>query len=129
MVSNTGVKAVTRMYINHLEEYLTPEDLSVIPSPLLTKSWPVCVSFVGKDEYLLGSQIVNGLDENESKALNEFLRPGPRKEVVFEGKKVKAAIVTCGGLCPGLNTVIREIVMALTKTYGPSYYAINAFLT
>ena len=29
-----------------------------------------------------------------------------------------AAIVTCGGLCPGLNTVIREIVCALYHMYG-----------
>lgn len=31
---------------------------------------------------------------------------------------MRAAIVTCGGLCPGLNTVIREIVMCLHYTYG-----------
>lgn len=32
-------------------------------------------------------------------------------------RSVRAAIVTCGGLCPGLNTVIREIVMSLHYTY------------
>lgn len=31
---------------------------------------------------------------------------------------VKPAIVTCGGLCPGLNTVIRELVMCLHYNYG-----------
>jgi 6-phosphofructokinase 1 len=31
---------------------------------------------------------------------------------------VKACIVTCGGLCPGLNTVIREIVCGLWTQYG-----------
>ncbi|GAB4831644.1 hypothetical protein Ancab_005656 [Ancistrocladus abbreviatus] len=35
-------------------------------------------------------------------------RAGPRKQIYFEPKKVKAAIVTCGGLCPGLNDVIRQ---------------------
>lgn len=29
-----------------------------------------------------------------------------------------ACIVTCGGLCPGLNTVIREIVCGLSYMYG-----------
>ena len=31
---------------------------------------------------------------------------------------MKALIVTCGGLCPGLNNVIREIVMCLYYCYG-----------
>jgi 6-phosphofructokinase 1 len=33
-------------------------------------------------------------------------------------EKVNCAIVTCGGLCPGLNNVIREIVNTLYQTYG-----------
>ncbi|GJN03616.1 hypothetical protein PR202_ga21080 [Eleusine coracana subsp. coracana] len=44
-------------------------------------------------------------------------RAGPRKEIYFEPEEVKAAIVTCGGLCPGLNDVIRQIVFTL-ETYG-----------
>eukprot|EP00850_Spirogloea_muscicola_P013082 SM000087S23364 [mRNA] locus=s87:270759:272523:- [translate_table: standard] len=38
--------------------------------------------------------------------------------VMFRSDEVKAAIVTCGGLCPGLNTVIRELVMSLWRQYG-----------
>jgi len=38
--------------------------------------------------------------------------------VYFESDDVQAAIVTCGGLCPGLNTVIRELVCALYHMYG-----------
>lgn len=48
----------------------------------------------------------------------KFLRAGPRKEIFFNPKQVKAAIVTCGGLCPGLNVVIRELVMCLWFNYG-----------
>ncbi|XP_021835160.1 ATP-dependent 6-phosphofructokinase 5, chloroplastic [Spinacia oleracea] len=44
-------------------------------------------------------------------------RAGPRKEIYFEPTKVKAAIVTCGGLCPGLNDVIRQIFFTLER-YG-----------
>ncbi|CAN6217657.1 unnamed protein product [Urochloa humidicola] len=44
-------------------------------------------------------------------------RAGPRKEIYYEPEEVKAAIVTCGGLCPGLNDVIRQIVFTL-ETYG-----------
>lgn len=38
--------------------------------------------------------------------------------VCFEASRVRAAIVTCGGLCPGLNTVIRELVVGLWNMYG-----------
>lgn len=39
-------------------------------------------------------------------------------QVYFESDEVHACIVTCGGLCPGLNTVIREIVCGLSHMYG-----------
>lgn len=39
-------------------------------------------------------------------------------QVCFESDEVHACIVTCGGLCPGLNTVIREIVCGLYHMYG-----------
>jgi len=47
-----------------------------------------------------------------------FLRAGPRLHVAFEPNRVKSAIVTCGGLCPGLNVVKRELVMSLWYNYG-----------
>lgn len=47
-----------------------------------------------------------------------FHRAGPRYHVLFTPDEVKAAIVTCGGLCPGLNSVIRELVDALWYQYG-----------
>ncbi|XP_061369597.1 ATP-dependent 6-phosphofructokinase 6-like isoform X1 [Gastrolobium bilobum] len=47
-----------------------------------------------------------------------FRRAGPRQKVYFNSDQVHACIVTCGGLCPGLNTVIREIVCGLSYMYG-----------
>ncbi|KAG6557429.1 hypothetical protein Mapa_000698 [Marchantia paleacea] len=44
-------------------------------------------------------------------------RAGPRSKIYFDPTEVKAAIVTCGGLCPGLNDVIRQIVLTL-DVYG-----------
>ncbi|KAK9107640.1 hypothetical protein Syun_023651 [Stephania yunnanensis] len=44
-------------------------------------------------------------------------RAGPRQQIYFEPGKVKAGILTCGGLCPGLNDVIRQIVLTL-EIYG-----------
>jgi 6-phosphofructokinase 1 len=43
---------------------------------------------------------------------------GPRDTIYFDPSKVHAAIVTCGGLCPGINDVIRSIVMELWYWYG-----------
>ncbi len=40
-----------------------------------------------------------------------FETAGPRREIYFDPFRAKAAVVTCGGLCPGLNDVIRAIVM------------------
>jgi 6-phosphofructokinase 1 len=43
---------------------------------------------------------------------------GPREKIFFDPSKTKAAIVTCGGLCPGINDVIRALVMELYHRYG-----------
>ncbi|RDY58674.1 ATP-dependent 6-phosphofructokinase [Flagellimonas nanhaiensis] len=45
-------------------------------------------------------------------------KAGPRQDIFYDPKKVTAAIVTCGGLCPGINNVIRGVVMALHYFYG-----------
>ena len=43
---------------------------------------------------------------------------GPRKMLFFDPQKTRAGIVTCGGLCPGLNNVIRSLVLELYHGYG-----------
>ena len=47
-----------------------------------------------------------------------YVRAGPREYLHFDPAQVSAAIVTCGGLCPGLNNVVREITNTLTLLYG-----------
>jgi 6-phosphofructokinase 1 len=47
-----------------------------------------------------------------------FERAGPRQHLFFEPAKTRAAIVTCGGLCPGINNVIRTLFFELTRNYG-----------
>jgi 6-phosphofructokinase 1 len=42
---------------------------------------------------------------------------GPRRKIFFDPSKTRAAIVTCGGLCPGLNDVIAGLVRNLTYHY------------
>jgi 6-phosphofructokinase 1 len=43
---------------------------------------------------------------------------GPRERLFFDPREVRAGIVTCGGLCPGLNNVIRSLVLELHHGYG-----------
>ena len=47
-----------------------------------------------------------------------FELAGPREKIFFDPKKTRAGIVTCGGLCPGLNNVIRSLVLELEYGYG-----------
>lgn len=47
-----------------------------------------------------------------------FEEAGPRASIFFDPPRTTAAIVTCGGLCPGLNNVIRAVYGELTYNYG-----------
>ncbi|MET7993744.1 ATP-dependent 6-phosphofructokinase [Amycolatopsis sp. NPDC005232] len=46
-----------------------------------------------------------------------FEAAGPRRKIFFDPPRVTAGIVTCGGLCPGLNNVIRGLVQELAVHY------------
>ncbi len=75
--------------------------------------------FVSDSEHVL---FHSNLSEIESR-LEDGKRPpclemaGPREKIYFDPSKLKCGIVTCGGLCPGLNDVIRAIVMSLFHHY------------
>jgi len=46
-----------------------------------------------------------------------FLRAGATEKIYWNPKAVRAGIVTCGGLCPGLNSIIREVTRCLRHCY------------
>ncbi|THB80546.1 MAG: ATP-dependent 6-phosphofructokinase [Desulfobacteraceae bacterium] len=64
----------------------------------------------------------------ETKYFNEFCKSnttppsfeqaGPREKIYFDPSKLRCAIATCGGLCPGLNDIIRSIVLELYHCYN-----------
>lgn len=58
------------------------------------------------------------LCQKTKKPPRSFEQAGPRRKIYFEPSKVKAAILTAGGLCPGLNDVIRSLVLTLHYLYG-----------
>jgi 6-phosphofructokinase 1 len=47
-----------------------------------------------------------------------YEQAGPRSHIFFDPSKLKCALVMCGGLCPGLNDLIRSIVLELHYGYG-----------
>ncbi|AGL19387.1 ATP-dependent 6-phosphofructokinase [Actinoplanes sp. N902-109] len=52
--------------------------------------------------------------------LPSFEPGGARRRIFFDPSKIRVGIVTCGGLCPGLNDVIRGLVLTLNNQYGVS---------
>lgn len=50
-------------------------------------------------------------------AMDGFLRAGATRKIFWDPKHVRAGIVTCGGLCPGLNSIIREVTRCLWHQY------------
>lgn len=56
-------------------------------------------------------------DQHKPPTAKAFLRAGPRQHLHFNPTEVRGAIVTCGGLCPGLNSVIHHLVNTLLRTY------------
>ena len=51
-----------------------------------------------------------------SPIITAYLRAGARKKLWYRKEEVGAVIVTCGGICPGLNNIIREIVVSFYST-------------
>ncbi|MBR6324864.1 MAG: ATP-dependent 6-phosphofructokinase, partial [Victivallales bacterium] len=52
------------------------------------------------------------------KPVPTFVAAGPRKKIFHDAQWSRAAIVTCGGICPGLNDVIKALVNTLYYIYG-----------
>ncbi len=71
------------------------------------------------DRIIYDSSLNNFLSCKEKNEIPiSFEKAGPREYLFFEPAKTKVAIVTCGGLCPGLNNVIRSIYYQLRDRYG-----------
>ena len=78
------------------------------------------VKFVGEEDHVLYHTDPNKIEPffNAGHQPPAFELAGPRSKIYFDPSKLKCGIVTCGGLCPGLNDVIRAIVMGLHYHYG-----------
>ncbi|GHT79184.1 ATP-dependent 6-phosphofructokinase [Spirochaetia bacterium] len=74
--------------------------------------------YVSDDEFVLPDAGVMLGNQKPVKRGQVFERAGPREFIYFMPKHVHAGIVSCGGLCPGINDVIRAIVRCLWYRYG-----------
>lgn len=85
-----------------------------IPSPMSH------VRFVKDEERVLYHSSLNELEVllETGKRAPGFELAGPRKVIFFDPSKLKCGIVTCGGICPGVNDVIRAITLSLFHHYG-----------
>lgn len=100
--------------VPHLTNFLP--NLPSYPNPLQTSQAYSIVknTFVSPEDVVAQTVVVQ---KNSPRGVH-FRRAGPREKVYFKAEEVRACIVTCGGLCPGINTVIREIVFGLKNMYG-----------
>ncbi len=82
--------------------------------------WPRNLNFVPEGAELVPTQRVMPTADGgaPAKPLRSWLIAGPPERVVWDPANTRAAIATCGGLCPGLNTVVRELVMCMHYVYG-----------
>jgi 6-phosphofructokinase 1 len=94
-----------------------------IPSPLTQPDQ----AFIDDDDRVLWSANLKDITAFEQQSgdrraseLPSFESAGPRKLLYFDPTKIACGIVTCGGLCPGLNDVIRAITLTLHHDYRVS---------
>jgi 6-phosphofructokinase 1 len=81
-----------------------------------------CINFVSDDNRIviqIDAQRISRM-VNDGRELPSFELAGPRCNIYFDPSKLKCALVSCGGLCPGLNDIIRSIVLELHYAYGVS---------
>ena len=109
-------KTVDSKQINKIENILDNEtDFATFINP--------CYADPKNKDFLRGGWIKrDNFQKKDEKVKSDegqyYIRGGPRFHIALNNQKVKACIMTCGGLCPGINVVIRELVMALKYNYG-----------
>ena len=84
------------------------------PSPLRGRR----ESFAGDSRVLACGETAELEPFIEQGPIPAFESAGPRAEIFHRPDKLTCGIVTCGGLCPGLNDVIRSLVLTLHHGYG-----------
>jgi 6-phosphofructokinase 1 len=108
--------------MNHSDFNVKNLGKATIKSPLkqAVKNYSPVFKFVEDGERILYDVSLANFEKckKSNKEPLSFEKAGPRENIFFEPAKTKVGIVTCGGLCPGLNNVIRSLVNELSYRYG-----------
>jgi 6-phosphofructokinase 1 len=103
--------------MNHTDFIIKNLGKANIKSPLkqAVKSYSPVFKFVDDSERILYDASLGNFHRCKESGEEpvSFEKAGPRENIFFEPAKTKVGIVTCGGLCPGLNNVIRSLVNEL----------------
>ena len=92
------------------------EGLGIPLHPTTTRRKPYIIE---SEIIAFSSQAKNIIHQIEHcKTFPGFEKAGPRELLFHDPNQVKAGIITCGGLCPGLNNVIKGLVKTLEGDYG-----------
>jgi len=102
------------MLDTHLDLTISKLGECRIPSPMATND------FISDEEHVLYHDRLKEIKPylEAGNTPPRFELAGPRERIYFDPSKLKCGIVTCGGLCPGLNDVIRAVVLGLFHHYG-----------
>lgn len=105
----------------HLKEYIP--SLEHRESPLLENR--AKKTFTSTGDVVLDDITFDTSDEKLLNRTNKaYLKAGPRQRVYFEDG-VRAAIVSCGGICPGINSVIRELTLCLFQYRADTVFGVR----
>jgi 6-phosphofructokinase 1 len=94
-------------------EIRSPINLGTEPGDLLADFTPDDARVVAELDF---AHVMEHVERGEAPLSMELA--GPREKIYFDPAELSAGIVTCGGLCPGLNNVVRGLVMTLAHGYG-----------
>jgi 6-phosphofructokinase 1 len=106
---------------------VVPADLDIrilgtcrYPSPLTRRLAHSAIHYVGKADRVLLDNRLSGIVQHggDTARIPSFELGGPRDHIFFDTERLRCGIVTCGGLCPGINNVVRSLVLELTGSYG-----------
>ena len=107
------------MKIEDLDTNIATLGKASIPSPLLKEDGQRKQTFMDDKQvlvYIHPEEITHLLETGLP--LPAFEMAGPQSKIYFDPSKLRCALATCGGLCPGLNDIIRSIVLELYHHYG-----------
>jgi 6-phosphofructokinase 1 len=91
-----------------------------IVSPIVERAQNSQISFItDKDRVLIDIDAARIADAcRKENPLPTLECAGPRRKIYFDPSKIRCALVTCGGICPGLNAIIRSVVLELYYGYN-----------